>query len=64
MTRISIYFEADDDGEKAEEDLFSMHRRSYETVRDLNCRLRRQLTGCPKVDRNDTRFRPFYVNLF
>ena len=64
MTGIGIYFEADDDGEKAEEDLFSMYRCSYEAVRDLNFRLWGQLARCPNVDRDDTRCRLFYVNLF
>ena len=41
-----------------------MYRRGYMTVRDLNSRLRGQLARCPKVDRDNTRFRLFYVNLF
>ena len=46
---IGIYFEADDDGEQAEEELYAIYRKSYEDVKDLNARIRRQLSRCPQV---------------
>ena len=60
MTDVGLYFETNDDGEKADEDLFCMYTRSYETVMDLNCRLRGQLARCPEVNHIDTRCRLVY----
>ena len=53
-----------DDGERAEEDLYAIHRRSHEEVKDLNARVRRQLFRCTQVKRDENRFRAFYCDLF
>ena len=47
-----------------QEDLYAIHRRSHEEVKDLNTRVRRQLSRCPQVERDENRFRTFYYDLF